>query len=228
MTATGTRFRAEITVGFLVDLDAIDLEDAEGRARQMASARPGAGTTEIKSVTVRRLSLEEQASRDNLHLWQEMEALRMGTQSQRQRWQCGNLPAAEVAALAREELFRPFWAFRRRAKLSAYAIPHPVDAHGNVTCAAGAPSSTPPVTWETLPDPLALTAPQWSAVTRLLRAVEEVRRHPWLTSCLPTAVQSSIREHRGTCQACGRSVSDVAALVSVDWAGRTLSREYLV
>jgi hypothetical protein len=225
MTLTTSRFRADVLVRFLVDLDGTDPVDAECRARRLTASRPGGASADIVKVDVRPLTADERLSRDNLRTWQEMEALDRGSSSQRQRWRAGNLAEEELLLLAREELFRPFALFQRRPRRGPAAISHPVNPDGTWQCVR---EGAVPISWATYPDPIDLDADQWQSVQRILRAMAEARRHAWLSSCLPTSVRCALREHRGVCGVCGRTASDASALIGIDWAGRLLSREYLL
>jgi mono/diheme cytochrome c family protein len=70
-----------------------------------------------------------------------------------------------------------------------------------------------------------LTATEWVVLARLNAVVEQTNKHPWLAGSGATI---ATRIHKGVCQRCHREAAQVSALVTIDWAGRTLSREYLL
>jgi hypothetical protein len=217
------RFQTEVSVVFRQTVDGKTAEEACERAHRMACARPGLRAEDILGVLAFPLSTEAAASEVNLRMWQESEALRLGTQSQRQRWGVGCLPDEELLFISRNTLFLAFALIPRRSKMGPGAIAHPVDPDGRWTCHR--PGGIP-VAWSTTPSPMPLSGAEWRIVTRIHSAMEETRRHPWLRGSPSTAVRVSVRAHRGTCEICGADVHENAALVEIDWAGRTLSREY--
>jgi hypothetical protein len=217
------RFRAEVAVRLGLYVDADDEEDAQQRARRLACDRPGIHPSEIVGVTAVPLSVAEQLCEDNLRTWQETEALRLGSVSQRQRWASDCLPEAELLILVRNELFRPFALCPRKTRRGPSAI-----RHGTPTwirdCAV---DRSIPVEWRTNPDP-DLTDDNWQTLRRLLVAGEAVRRHPWMRSSPPAYVRMQVRNHHGMCLTCRGTSSENTALIEIDWAGRTLSREYVL
>ena len=82
-----------------------------------------------------------------------------------------------------------------------------------------------PVTWTTTTIST-LTDAQWDAVTPIHAALDVARQHPWLRRSPPSSVRVLLRGHLATCDVCRRTYTDPAARVEIDWAGRTLSREY--
>jgi hypothetical protein len=223
---TSHRFRAEVVVHLNVCVDADSHVDAEDLARRMA-ARQRIRPSDVVRVSAVRLDVGQCLTHDNICVWQENEVLARGTSNQRQRWDSGCLPDNELRLLARTELFRPFSLCPRRVRKGPSAIPHPKDDLGAWLCAATAINGTIAVAWKTRPDP-ELTETQWQSLQRLLAASDEVRRHPWMRMSQPTSVRLAIREHSGECAACRQRTAENAALVEIDWAGRTLSREYML
>lgn len=199
------------------------LEEARRSAQHAACSIATLNPSDVVNVEVLPLSITELLHADNLRLWQEMQAIEIATVSQRDRWRAGALPADELNAIARDELFKPFDGFVKRRKFTVADIPHP-RVGASWKCADNGNAHNIPITWVTVMKPT-LTASQWSEVTRLRIASEDVRRHPWLAHD-DGALQIQVRSHVGTCQRCHKSAEQAAALVLIAWAGRLLSREY--
>jgi hypothetical protein len=175
------------------------------------------------------MSTSELLHVDNLITWQETEAVRIGTSDQRERYIAGLLPDEELCRIARDALFVPFGDFALRKKMTVAAIGHPRRPDSQVwRCVAPdmteGPSLPIPIVWSTMPSSV-LSPPEWRTLTEMNRAVNEVNRHPWLVDA-PAGATLSTRVHRGVCQRCQREAEQTAALVTIAWAGRTLSREY--
>ncbi len=223
-----TLYRTEIVVVFSVTTPASSPQEAEELARRRALDHRVA-KDEILEATAVAMDIDEQVTQANVRLWQEHEALKHATSNQRQRYAAGLLPDEELAEIARAQLFMPFAMFTRRVKLKHTAIPHPrYQSSGRVSCGDG----DPPVSWSTEPigRESALTQDQWQTVLRLESAMREVRAHQWLqpSSDASSAVRVGLREHRGVCHVCKNTIVQASALVEIDWAGRTLSREYVL
>jgi hypothetical protein len=172
---------------------------------------------------------------ENLRLWQECEAATLVGPDAKLRWALGNMTAHELGVIARAVLFLPFDPVnpadaklrRRRRTMTASAIPHPTDDTGRWTCVPGFSGTAPlqiPVRWSTDRSPI-LTPSQAATMELVIQAMTEVNRHPWLAHT-PVGAAAEPRIHRGVCMGCQRQAEEVSALVSVPWAGRTLSREY--
>lgn len=162
--------------------------------------------------------------RDNLSYWQESIAVdKHATPRQQSLWSKGALPDSELLDIARRELFQGLTSFVKRRRLEVWHIPHPRTPLGWI-CADYLDAESM-VEWETREaDP---TTVEWMTLLRIRQATYTLTEHPWLArSANPVTVD--VREHCGTCNVCGRTVSNRSALVSVQWAGRTLSREYLL
>ncbi len=220
---TAQRFRADVTVHLGLYVDAEGEDDAQARARRQACARPGIHPEEIVGVVVAPLSLTEQLSEDNLRAWQETEALRLGSVNQRQRWASGCLPDAELLMLARNEIFRPFALYPRKTRKGPSAILHATSTWMR-DCAV---NREIPMDWRTTPEP-ELSDSEWQTLRRLLTASEAIRRHPWMSWSAPTAVRMQVRHHQGTCRTCQGTTSENTSLIEIDWAGRMLTREYVL
>jgi hypothetical protein len=211
--------RVEVCLDILVDSDTA--EEAQLRARTVACSRPRIRPSEIQRVDVHQVPLAEQVSQDNLRTWQEVEALKIGSSSQRDRWGSGCLPEDELLLLAREELFRPMSLIPRRRRRGPSAIRHIGDMFACMV------DGEIPVEWEVLPEPQ-LDDEQWTTFRRVLTACEAVRRHAWMQHDRPESVRMALREHRGRCKTCERTTSEAGVLVEIDWAQRLLSREYVL
>lgn len=221
MTQPTTRFRGEVIVKISLALDAYGQQDAEERARRIARSRSRIRDTEIASVTVHPMTVAQRLDHDNICVWQETEALALGNSSQRLRWNNGCLPDEELLLMVREELFRPFALVPRRSRKGPTAIRHDGDM------AACLVDGSVPVRWS-IDDNPALSDDEWSTLQRIMVGSEEVRRHRWMTHSPPTNVRLAVRGHRGLCLTCQGKASENAALVEIEWAGRLLTREYVL
>lgn len=222
---TSSRFHADVVIVLGFDIAASSPHDADARARRMALGRQRIQPGDIKNLVVTPATVGQDLDRNNLRIWQETEALRLGTVSQRQRWDNGCLPEDELLDLARKEIFKAFALCPRRTRKTPSAIRHPVDADGTWLCVAHAVNGTIPIEWSTNPDP-SLNDLQWKSLQRLHAMADQVRRHEWMKKSPATAVRIHLREHRGKCMACQGATVDPGALVEIDWAGRLLTREY--
>lgn len=222
MTTEQTRYHAEVVVVLDISVDATSTVEAEERATRIACKRQQIRRSDIRNLVVRPLTVLQQLTADNVALWQETEVLTLGTSSQRERYRDRCLPESEILLLARQALFRPFALIPRRTRKGPSAISHPTDARGDWTCAI---NGTIPIEWSTAPDPT-LGDDHWRTLNRIVAATDEVRRHRWMAMSSPTCVRVEVREHRGRCLSCGGTMAEPSALVEIDWAGRTLSREY--
>lgn len=170
---------------------------------------------------------------DNLRLWQESEAAATLGEAGKSRWVLGGMPDAELCGIARAVLFAPFAAHaalrRRHRQMTASAIPHPTDEHGRWTCAAaGFAGSAPlqiPIRWATDRSPV-LTDAETATMAVVMGILQEVNRHPWTAPLAPLGASAETRVHRGACMSCQRHAAETSVLISIPWAGRTLSREY--
>ncbi len=224
-----TAYHADVTVRFRLLVEGHSIESAESAARQAACLRPGIRGN-ISGIFVAPLTVMEQLNIDNLRTWQEMEAVRTrGNDAQRERWGACCLPEDELLELARQVLFEPLALFMKRQRLLFASIPHPRAANGIWTCVSGAVASRLDslVDWSTATNP-ELSAGEWKTLQQVLDAAWTIGRHPWMRLSPPEAVSVQPREHRGVCKRCDGAVVEHTALVSIQWAGRTLSREYVL
>jgi hypothetical protein len=226
------RYHADITLRLRLPIDAADMDSAEQQARSAALRRPGVRPEHLHTVNVTRLSDLELEELGNRHAWQEHETVRScGTFDQRTRWTECVLPEEELLGIARAELFRPFGMLEKRRPMVFADIPHPTDTRGVWTCLQPVPKipkdASALVTWETLPGPC-LTQAEYRTLCRIHEIAAEVQGHPWMKGASAEAVSFEAREHRGTCKKCGGMTYERSALVTVLWAGRRLSREYVL
>lgn len=234
MTTTH-RYHADITIRFRLMVESTSTDAAAESAKRAALRRPGVRPEHVTSVVVTPLSVLEQRELANRRAWQEHAALRdRGTVDQRARWNSGILPEDELLCLARAELFRPFGLLTRRRQLVFADIDHPKDFRGVWTCLkvpiCGV--STPRgladlIDWETIPNPC-LTEAEHRTLIRTHAGIAECLRHPWMAGSGNEAAALEVREHIGTCKTCKRTTSERSALVTLQWAGRNLSREYVL
>jgi hypothetical protein len=233
MTTT-YRYHADVTYRMRFMVESTDIDSAHEAARRAALRRPGIQPEHLAIVNVTPLSELEQQELSNRQVWQEHQALRdRGTFDQRTRWCTCILPEEELLGIARNELFRPFGLLTKRRQMVFADIPHPVDVRGVWSCLKGTAiggatrALADLVTWETLPNPR-LAAAEYRTLLRIQEATAEIRRHPWMQGAGGEAVSTEVREHRGTCKKCGGMAFERSALVTIQWAGRNLSREYVL
>ena len=206
-----TRFRAEVVAIIPLDVASASAADAETLARQIATARPWLHESHIVDVTVAPLTIEQQLDADNRRLWQEIQAIDDGTVSQRERWRANALPESELLALVRPTLYLPFAAFPRWRKLT-------------LSHRAGCTARPLDGAWTVLAKQT-FTVGQWKTLSLLKRHVQDVHRHPWMIGA-GDAVRLHPRDHTGTCEACKATAHGSSVQVNIEWAGRTLTREY--
>lgn len=164
--------------------------------------------------------LTQQIAADNMAVWLETEALKLGTDNQRERWRAHLLPDDEILQLARAELFKGFanlvrWNssdIRRELTQELRGKRH---EHG---CANDRPELE-------VADVSELTAEQWDRYKNLGAITDALNMHPWMFRQKASATISSFT-HWATCLGCGAEVCASGAKVSVPWAGRTLVREF--
>lgn len=163
----------------------------------------------------------EQLKSENLTTWLELRALEHGTPNQHERWLAKMLPEDELTALARTELFHGFDKYKRWKNIGDAAAERDV-RHTPVCDNDDMP---PTYVFETKPTH-DMTHDQWEQMKLIQATAEAITKlHPW---CIDggCTVRMTPRAHVAKCARCARSVSYPTALVTVEWAGRTLTREY--
>lgn len=182
------------------------------------------------------VDLDTALRHDNLIVWLELEALRLGTDNQRERWAAKALPNDEIALLARVALFSPLEHFVRWQPIGLRQVPHkaprglamalnPRPWDGVCpTKLEGGPSLDESIEFDTRPE-AELSHSEWEIAKDIIDACGLASRHEWCRR-QGVAFKIELRTHVGRCKACERSIKKPSILVSVQWAGRTLSREY--
>lgn len=152
----------------------------------------------------------------------EREALaKRGTDNQRARYAAGFLPEDELLAIARAELFAPFNAFKPWH--NRFLKPHAVK-HRERTCRGT-------IAFETA-DADELTHDQWEVLAQIKAAAEIAADHHWIVrSCVHGGadvhkVRVDPLAHWATCEVCGAEEVRASVKVTIQWAGRLLTREY--
>lgn len=157
---------------------------------------------------------------DNLTTWLELEALKLGTDNQRERWRAQLLPDDEILQLARAELFKGFaniprWHSGEVRDELAKVLRGKRHDHG---CANDRPEFE-------VADVGELGAGAWDNLKRIAAITDAVNMHPWMFRQKATATLVSFT-HWATCLGCGMEVCASGTKVSIPWAGRTLVREF--
>ena len=229
------RYHADITLRMRLLVTSTSTDAALEEARRIALRRPGVRPEHVADIYVTPLSDLEQRELGNLHAWQERQALHdRGTSDQRLRWITCLLPEEELLHIARAELFRPFGLLTKRRQMVFADIDHPKNASGIWTCLkvpicgiATSRSLSELVEWATVPNP-SLIEGEYRTLLRIHAGTSELLRHPWMAGAGNDVVSVEVREHTATCKMCGRGTFERSALVTVQWAGRNLSREYVL
>ena len=164
------------------------------------------------------------ASLDRERITAKLEALALekGSENQRDRHAKKLLPEAELAQLARAELYAPLAGFQRWPMIRAGQVRHDYDcrvryltlAQQTDLCkfASGEGGQIDHDAYETL--------------DKIEKAADAIRAHPWLRACAGK-VDVSVYYHSAQCTLCvGPVVVKHSAIVRVNWAWRVLAREY--
>lgn len=163
----------------------------------------------VRSVDYRALLLAKLRT-SNLNLWLEHEALKLGTPSQNERYDAGDLSEDDLLDLARGELFRPFNQFTRWTPLKWQMVTHKAGCAGRVELGHATLSDDyPSDTYGRMMEVVAMLA----------------EYHPWCTKS-GTTPNIEVRRHVAACPACKEKITNMSALITIPWAGRTLSKEY--
>lgn len=154
---------------------------------------------------------------DHTRTWLELEALKLGTQSQRDRWRDNLLPEEEILKLARDELYKPLADIPRWTKTHKLK-PH--DVRHMTDCALVAHTVQMSV------EPAgALDENAYESLRRVRDAIKVALDHPWCqTADLGFAVLP--RMHVAECLLCHAKEYRFSVLVTCKWADRILTREY--
>jgi hypothetical protein len=148
---------------------------------------------------------------DTDHRLVELKLLRdHGTDNQRERHAASMLPEDELRALARAVLFSPFVGFRRWPKISHEEVRHDKQCSGGTVAFVTQAFKS-------------LTSEEWCIYKELERCCHGNR-----DLLLRYGASSSLElvEHVGRCSVCNAEIYGRAAALRMQWAGRTLTREY--
>jgi len=159
----------------------------------------------------------------NMIVWLELEALKLGTDNQRERYSAGLLPEDELTALARTELFTGFAGLRRWAKRDHTALGEKLKhriSHAGAACLNNPDHPDLETT-----DAEELEADEWNTLKHIQAMADIVTRHHWLVRS-HGSVQIKPSTHWATCKSCKAETSRSSAKVTIEWAGRLLTREY--
>lgn len=171
----------------------------------------------------------------------ERPALELGRPDQRERWEARVLPEDEILFLARNELFKPFdglprWnsrSGRNNATIRWGDVRHKSDcAYRKAKYEDWEPyverlKNQNAIRFEATPAD-ELDANRWAALKHVMVLARRASLHPWLATSAGQEFAVAPRAHWATCTMCAEEVFKVSALVSVQWAGRLLSREYVL
>jgi hypothetical protein len=148
--------------------------------------------------------------------WLEAEALALGTDEQRERWNAGALPDPEIATLARNQLFQPLDGMVRWRKIGPEEIRHLT--HLGLGCSSSSVEFDSKPTNE-------IDAQQWVIRNRIMRACAIIDTHEWMKRARAHC-EIEVIDHIANCVLCDVTVSRLSVIVRVPWVGRMLMREY--
>lgn len=151
-----------------------------------------------------------------------------GSVLQLEAWQAEALPEAILCAMAREVTFAAFERRPRWANISA-ATADVCIVHAT-TCLA---NSDPTIAFKTVPlDPMrsAMSADMRATPVPMAWSLSnsqriELRSMLALVAAIPGS-SAAVRSHMAACTRCGGVMSSPTVLITIEWAGRSLSREY--
>ena len=142
----------------------------------------------------------------------ELDIVKLGSADQKERWHAGTLPEDELLSLARGVLFAPF------NDIPRWQMLEPEEVHHTRDCRASKAVEFMVV------DRVRLTRSEWATLNRISALTIVASDLAFLQDVL--AFEVKLRCHLARCSACHAEIDGMSALVSVSWAGRTLSREY--
>ncbi len=172
------------------------------------------------------MSAQPATASDSPHYALELEAAKLGTKNQLERFLAGYLPEDELLALARKVLFAPFDGFERwgkDTKVKPFEIQHSprCPCHPRV----GGGSAEVEAEFETA-QAGELTHAEWEVYRAMGAARDHASKHPWLVGT--SSVTTEPLAHFATCRKCEAEASRMSAKVTIEWAGRKLVREYVL
>lgn len=162
--------------------------------------------------------LDELLRATNMRTWLEFEAARLGTPRQLEDYSKGRLGEGDLRRLAREHLFAPFRDLPRWTPMGWRDV-----THVRAGCIGSVTFEASNVGGAQIPDVALYRRTQLIGAIGALSI--EAGRHQWLLRS-GEGFSVALRNHVATCTACGAREVRSSALVSVEWASRTLSREF--
>ena len=159
----------------------------------------------------------------NLREWLESEAEMMASARQAILMDDPATREAELCTIARTELFRPMAELTKRVRMRAHAVPH--------SAACSAPRTGHSIVWSTVPSfgSGSFGAREMTALDVVTKAAESIAKHRWMTvPGVADQIRVEPRYHLGLCGTCSGAAGEHSVLVTIPWAGRELSREYVL
>lgn len=174
----------------------------------------------------------------------ELAAIERATDSQRERYHAGVLPEDELLTIVRAELFKGFtdlaprWNKAKDIDLMIRRLTHGMHTcnscnnhgfhgeSGKDWCTTCGTEDTSKVEHETT-DVAELDAQEWDVLRKLQGAADAVKAHPWIRDHGgAVAVESFTRWV--TCTGCAEEACRSTTKITITWAGRALTREYVL
>jgi hypothetical protein len=187
----------------------------------------------VEVTDLNRDELDELLRATNMRTWLEFEAARLGTPRQLEDYSKGRLGEGDLRRLARDHLFAPFRDLPRWAPMGWRDVTHKsIGCVGEVTFEVNdvgdslMPSPEPRYRNSSCADHDMVIVCSCTQRGRKIGELSiEAGRHQWLLRS-GEGFSVAIRNHVATCTACGAREVRLSALVRVEWASRTLSREF--
>lgn len=169
----------------------------------------------------------------------EIEVVARGTPDQRERWAANLLPEDELLVIARGVLFAPFEGLPRynaRSNRPSATI-RPIDVHHTDLCGyrrqpreefdpyVARLARQGAIRFE-VAEATELGATEWASLKKMSVLVSQASQHAWIAPGQGFSLEP--RAHWASCTMCHEEIVKHSAMVSVYWAGRTLSREYIL
>lgn len=200
-------YRVEVMAKLTYDVAAPSLEDAEIKARRCA--RGVVNHDEIDSVVGHAVDVVSSMRTANLNGWLESEVLAMMGPAQKMKFARGEDIEAEILHVARAEIFKAF-DMPRWKSIRWEEVKHSENCMASKAVLIG-PSTTSSFF-------------EFNS-ERVEEMTKAISNHPWLLRA-GVEPEVSIRSHHAECMVCKAGVTRGSALVTIPWAGRTLSREF--
>lgn len=162
--------------------------------------------------------LTQRLATDNLVTWLETEALKQGTDNQRERWHAMLLPEDEILKLARAELYKGFEFKRWHSGEIRDELAKILRGKRHDQGCVERPEFE-------VADVGELTAEQWDVFKKISALADAINMHPWMFRQKASATITSFT-HWASCLRCGLETSASGVKISIPWAGRVLVREF--